>query len=544
MAESQNEIAQTDKVPNLKKKMNPFAAESRTMKTNKMNLIPSTCHPRHLAALALGVLWLAGSPARAATSANNVFWLDASAITGLANGQSVTSWLDRSGQGNHATGVVGTSGTGLTYNPAGLNGKGTVSFDQVDDYFLVTNSASLAVSNHTFFFVANVPNKTAASGNGTKGLLQKRDGGGTNYCLNYGLAEASSPRFERAKLYNSAAGDSGSVARASRDPSADGGAVFDFRDGNVIGTARLAGTDSSIDNTAISLFWKGLEETTYTLQTAGPTSGPFVNTNDMVIGTQSYNQTTNIWFYGSMGELLLFNTALTGTEITDVSAYLSQKWGIALASGVTGDAVAGALLVGSPIPTTSALQSSLNPSTNGNSVTFTATVQTNGTATAMAGNAGGTMVFKAGATTLGSAGVTNGVATFATSALPVRTNSISAQYSGDPNYAANVSSVLPQLVYPVSLTASSTMLISSTNSAPFATVVTFTATVQTNGTTATDAIGTVVFKDAGTPLATNNVSVGVAQWTTDGLAVGSHSMTAEYSGDIVYQPSTTITPWT
>ena len=92
---------------------------------------------------------------------------------------------------------------------------------------------------------------------------------------------------------------------------------------------------------------------------------------------------------------------------------------------------------------TTALASSLNPSTNGNSVTFTATVQTNGVA---AGDVTGTMVFKSGATTLGNPGVTNGVATFATTALPAGTNSITAAYSGDSVYAGSLSTTLLEVV--------------------------------------------------------------------------------------------------
>ena len=60
--------------------------------------------------------------------------------------------------------------------------------------------------------------------------------------------------------------------------------------------------------------------------------------------------------------------------------------------------------------------------------------------------------------------------------------------------------------------------------------VTFTATVQAGGVTATGAGGTVVFKDGSTTLDTITVSSGVATCSTSALAAGSHPITAEYSG--------------
>ena len=79
-------------------------------------------------------------------------------------------------------------------------------------------------------------------------------------------------------------------------------------------------------------------------------------------------------------------------------------------------------LVGFPV--TTVLVSSANPSIVGSNLTFSVTVQTNGTAV---GNATGTVVFKDGDTTLGSAGVTNGVAAFSTSALAEGSHTIWAE---------------------------------------------------------------------------------------------------------------------
>ncbi|MFY9674611.1 MAG: Ig-like domain-containing protein, partial [Terriglobales bacterium] len=50
--------------------------------------------------------------------------------------------------------------------------------------------------------------------------------------------------------------------------------------------------------------------------------------------------------------------------------------------------------------------------------------------------------------------------------------------------------------------------------------------------------GTVTFYDGGTALGTATLSAGVAQFTTSSLTAGSHSLTAVYGGDSVFQGST------
>jgi len=98
-------------------------------------------------------------------------------------------------------------------------------------------------------------------------------------------------------------------------------------------------------------------------------------------------------------------------------------------------------------PATSAvtLTSSLNPSTFGDSVTFTATV-----APEFSGTPKGTVTFKNGSAPLGSATLTGGVATFTTTALGVGTASIKAAYHGNASFSGSTSSVLRQVVNPTS----------------------------------------------------------------------------------------------
>jgi len=92
------------------------------------------------------------------------------------------------------------------------------------------------------------------------------------------------------------------------------------------------------------------------------------------------------------------------------------------------------------IASTTTLASSMNPSTLGQSVTFTATV------TAASGTPTGTITFKSGSTTLGTATLSGGMATFATSTLPSGSNSIKASYGGSTNYLTSSSVALIQVV--------------------------------------------------------------------------------------------------
>ena len=81
-----------------------------------------------------------------------------------------------------------------------------------------------------------------------------------------------------------------------------------------------------------------------------------------------------------------------------------------------------------------------NPSTLGQSVTFTATVSST------SGTPSGTVTFKDGATTLGTGTLSGGTATYTTSALAVSAHTITAVYGGDTDFTGSTSSGLTQTV--------------------------------------------------------------------------------------------------
>jgi hypothetical protein len=185
--------------------------------------------------------------------------------------------------------------------------------------------------------------------------------------------------------------------------------------------------------------------------------------------------------------------------------------------------------------TTTALGSSLNPSTYGTSVTFTATV------TAVAPGAGtptGTVTFKDGNTTIGSSAINgSGTATFSTSSLATASHSITAVYSGDTNFTTSTSTVLTQTVNKAN---TSTALNSSPNPSTYGQSVTFTATV-TPSTGTGSPTGSVTFTVDGTAQGPVGMSGGSASFSTANLSAGSHSITASYNGDSNYSTSSSGT---
>ena len=176
--------------------------------------------------------------------------------------------------------------------------------------------------------------------------------------------------------------------------------------------------------------------------------------------------------------------------------------------------------------TTTSVGSSKNPSVLGSPVTFTATV------TSTVGTATGTVTFKNGATMLGTGSLVAGKATLTTSSLTPGSHSITAVYGGGADFLASTSPVLTQTV----LAVTSTSVIASANPSVFGQTVTFTATVTS--VTAGTITGSVTFKDGSSVLGSGIISGGKAKFSTSALAVGSHSITGEYSGNAAYTTST------
>jgi hypothetical protein len=166
---------------------------------------------------------------------------------------------------------------------------------------------------------------------------------------------------------------------------------------------------------------------------------------------------------------------------------------------------------------------STTPAFVGNPVTFSVT--------ASPPPESGTIQFYSNGSPLGSPVTVNtntGLAQYTTSSLPVGTNLITASYSGAGRYHAVTNSVGVNQIIASVLNTTTTLNVPVPNPSDFGQAVTFTAKVFPP-----PSAGTVQFYDNGSPLGSPvavNTNTGIAQLVTSALGIGSHPITANYSG--------------
>jgi len=208
-------------------------------------------------------------------------------------------------------------------------------------------------------------------------------------------------------------------------------------------------------------------------------------------------------------------------------------------ASTTSEALNETINTNGPQTTYTALASSLNPATSGQEITLTAIVSS------PLGTPSGSVTFFNGNTVLGTAALNTLThkASLATSALTVGTGDptavydITAVYGGvTGSFITSTSIDLPETIFPVPV-ATTTTLVSSLTPALAGEGVTLTATVTANGGSP---VGTVTFEDGNVPIGTTtvNAETGVATLITSSLAVGTNSLTADYTGTVGFAPST------
>ena len=183
--------------------------------------------------------------------------------------------------------------------------------------------------------------------------------------------------------------------------------------------------------------------------------------------------------------------------------------------------------------TSTVVSSSLNPSVYGQSVTFTATITGAGVTPT------GTVQFKVDGSNFGSpVNLIKGTAnSAATTSLSVGNHIVTAVYSGDSNYATSTGNLTGGQTVNPALKSTVISVSSSKNPSDYKQSVTFTATVTGSGGTPT---GTVQFKIDGANFGSAVlVSKGIATSAAiSTLSVGTHTVTAIYSGDTNFATST------
>jgi hypothetical protein len=173
-------------------------------------------------------------------------------------------------------------------------------------------------------------------------------------------------------------------------------------------------------------------------------------------------------------------------------------------------------------PTATAVSATPDPGIAGKAVILTATI----TVGSGSGKTTGTVTFADGAATLGTANVGAGGTASLNKTLAPGPHAIVATYGGDGN---NNGSASAPLALPINLAATSVVLTSSASPATVLSAVTFTAVVAGNGGVPT---GTVTFAVDGAAVHTATLdAAGTVSFSDSNITVGSHAITASYSGD-------------
>ena len=221
--------------------------------------------------------------------------------------------------------------------------------------------------------------------------------------------------------------------------------------------------------------------------------------------------------------------AFTDGTLLATQSYTDSAYNVSInVTSATPTALTVQVTTGGGTSTTTAVTASPNPSAPGQSVPITATVT--GT------NPTGTVAFKDGANVIagcGAVALTGGgnapAAVCAANALSQGAHAITATYSGNAGNNPSDSPAWSQVV----TTSSATALASLLNPAMVGQSVAFTVTV-----TGANPTGTVAFKDGantvpgcGSVALTGSGNARTASCASSSLTQGTHSMTANYSGD-------------
>ena len=231
-----------------------------------------------------------------------VLHLDADAITGLNDNDTVTTWSDLSGNSNNATQAV--EGNRPKYVTNAINGKPAIYFDGDVKYVAVPDSPELRLDNQSHFIVFSAE----SSGNEILTLINKQ-GAAAHQDRNYWLT------------VNNAAFITGGA--------------FWFRVADTVASGLDSGSTSVLDVGAVlgSVVFNR-SATTYMYLDGEPVSNqdittvPKTPTAPLGIGVQlDGGSVSSVRAHkGYIAEIIIYNRALTTEEREQVEQYLGKKW--------------------------------------------------------------------------------------------------------------------------------------------------------------------------------------------------------------------------
>jgi len=226
-----------------------------------------------------------------------ILWLDATSEdafdTAMDDGTTVANWNDINPNPNNVTPYIATQGTVAnrpTYRKAILNDLPGLDFDGVNDNFVISNFK--ANSYMTLFVVGNFSPV-----------------GGKTAFIEHSVSMASNDGFYFYGFGNKVGGVSrnGTVINGTFDLNWFKGYITS------IGVLRYDGTNISYKRNSNSF-----------TNSAGSIPNTSVTTN-LYIGSEAGSI---LFSDGAFGEIIMFDRALSDTEVNDIVTYLTKKWQI------------------------------------------------------------------------------------------------------------------------------------------------------------------------------------------------------------------------
>lgn len=202
-------------------------------------------------------------------------WLDASQLTGLADTDPVSSWTDLSGNGRHVT--QADSGKRPVYRTSWQNGLPAVVFDGSDDFLRVTG------------LTLNQPNTILVVGKSTTNNTAIFDGDDSSHTH---------------QVYRRGTGSWAMFAGTLLDSALAANGNWHLR------TAKFQGATSYLR----------LDGAEIAAGAAGAQNLDAITVGGFFDGTGALN--------GDVGELLVYNAALSAGDLAAAEAYLRGKWGV------------------------------------------------------------------------------------------------------------------------------------------------------------------------------------------------------------------------
>jgi hypothetical protein len=264
----------------------------------------------------------ATGPGGVGSASSTPVWLRADAISGVSDGDNLSTWRDESGNGNDATQT--SAGQRPTYQSSvpSMNGRPVVRFEDPnegtttgngDGDFLDTESPGIdPTSGFTYFIVADLESDVSPGG--------ATDGDGT-YVLD---RPSSVSPLVSLKVIDDGSGPRLAYQTRYDDGNSDGlkGAVSGTAPGTALGSPRLVTLQREVGN-EFRIFVNGNQEA------AVPDDGRALTPPSLRIGSHAEDDAMD----GDVGEVIVFEGTLNSTTQTLVQNYLAAKYGIVLDTG-------------------------------------------------------------------------------------------------------------------------------------------------------------------------------------------------------------------